>query len=177
MKELWIKAVDGDKQAEKEIYRHLLERFTVLAGLVLCKEDAEDIAQEACSVVLKEYKTLRSPFEYTAWAQKIYKNKMASYFQRKSVEKKIFSGKQVESHGYTAAVSDEDHAIMMTMITCLQKLIEAFPRYARAVNLVQLGYDTDEICRRMDISRNNLYVLLNRGRKILKECIFEGDSQ
>ncbi|PKK85094.1 MAG: hypothetical protein CVT49_00705 [candidate division Zixibacteria bacterium HGW-Zixibacteria-1] len=177
MKELWKKAALGDIEAEKKLSRHLLERFSVLAGLVICKEDARDIAQEACAVILTEYKSLKSPFEYNAWAQKILKNKIASYFQRKSVENRIFSENHRDNLENLVEASAENNEIMQILIKCLKKLVDSFPRYARVINLVQLGYNTNEICGRMDISRNNLYVLLNRGRKIMRDCVFDGGAE
>ncbi|MEW5922496.1 MAG: sigma-70 family RNA polymerase sigma factor [Candidatus Zixiibacteriota bacterium] len=176
MRDLWKKAISGDIEAEKLLSRLLFERFSTLAGLVICKEDARDIAQEACAVILTEYKSLKSPYEYNAWAHKIFKNKIASYFQRKSVEKRIFSEVPNDNYESLIETSTENFEIMQVLIDCLKKLVDSFPRYARVINLVQLGFDTDEICRRMEISRNNLYVLLNRGRKILKDCVFNGDA-
>ncbi len=177
MKEHWQKAVNGDKQAEDAIFRHLNERFRLLAGLVMCKEDAEDISNEACAAVLRGYKSLGEPYEYGAWAQKILKNKIASYFQRKSVEGRMFDN----SHTYlyeTVSSDRTDTADMIrTLISCLRKLVHANNRYARAVNLVQLGYNTEEICSKMNVTRNNLYVILNRGRAMLKNCLSQDGSE
>jgi len=66
---------------------------------------------------------------------------------------------------------------MHNLVECLRELIRGFPRYARVLNLVQQGYGTEEICERMTISRNNLYVLLSRGRKVLKDCISYEEGQ
>ena len=177
MKELWQQAVQGDKKAEDEIFRQLGERFTVIAGLTICKEDAKDLAHDACMVVLKGYKSLGNPYEYSAWAQRILKNKIADYFQRRSLEKKVFTG--LDSHEAKLANPDreQDFETLETLRRCLKKLASAFPKYARAIHLRHLGFDTDSICNKMKVSRTNLYVLLNRGRTYLKDCIFEGESK
>lgn len=171
MKEHWLRAVEGDKTAENEVFRSLNDRFRLLAGLVMCKEDAEDISNEACAAVLKEYKNLREPYEYGAWAQRILKNKIANYFQRKSVEGKIFEGSRIFINREVSGNDNETGEMIRTLISCLKKLVSANIRYARAINLVQLGYKTEEICKKMDIGRDNLYVILNRGRSMLKNCI------
>ena len=177
MKEHWQKAVGGDKEAQDEIFGHLSERFRLLAGFVMCKEDAEDIANEACAAVLKGYKSLREPFEYGAWAQRILKNKIAGYFQRKSVEGRIFENNRYFQSGTNIPDIAADSNLMRTLIACLRKLVRINSRYARAINLVQLGFSAEEICSRMNISRDNLYVILNRGRALLKNCIFKEDNQ
>ena len=177
MKELWEKAAGGDKKAEDEIFAFLRERFAVLVGLLIKGDDVEDISQEACAAVLKGYKSLKSPFEYNAWALKILRHKIADYFQKRAVEDKFLSSKYSNGlDGPDAAVYD-NHEIMHNLVECLRELIRGFPRYARVLNLVQQGYGTEEICERMTISRNNLYVLLSRGRKVLKDCISYEEGQ
>lgn len=171
-KELWQKAAHGDKEAESRIFQHLVERFTVIAGLSMCKEDAKDLAHDTCLSVLKGYKSLGNPFEYSAWAQKIFRNNIADYFQRRAVEKKLFSQGEFSEELEIAADGADQRELMLTLQECLKKLAAAYPPYARALHLRQSGYDTESICRKMKVTRNNLYVLLNRGRGFLRNCIF-----
>ena len=176
MKELWQQAVAGDKRAEDAIFKHLRERFTVIAGLSICKEDAKDLAHEACLAVLEGYKKVGSPYQYSAWAQRILKNKIADYFQNRAVERKLFTEREsfedVEGHSQRP-----DHIEVMLMLQkCLDKLAAAYPRYARALHLRQEGYETDIICHKLKVTRSNLYVLLNRGRVFLRECMSDGKS-
>ena len=99
MKKLWEQAVKGDKNAEEKIFSYLRERFTVIAGFSMCDDDAKDIAHDACMAVFKGYKTLGSPYQYNGWAQKILKNKIANYFNRKSLEKETLSKKDALNIG------------------------------------------------------------------------------
>jgi DNA-directed RNA polymerase specialized sigma24 family protein len=46
------------------------------------------------------------------------------------------------------------------------------PRYARVLNLIHLGYNTEEICRRMKLTRSNLYSIVSRARALLSDCVF-----
>ena len=177
LRELWQQAVNGDKQAEDEIFRHLSERFEVIAGLSICKEDARDIAHDACLIVLKGYKSLGNPYEYSAWAQKILKNKIADYFQRKSLQNKVFVGSDIYDRAVTNPDNGPDFETLETLRRCLKKLASAFPKYARAIHLRHIGYDTDSICEEMRLTKSNLYVLLNRGRSFLRKCILEGKTK
>ncbi len=170
--QLWEKAVGGDKDAEEKIFQHLLDRFKVLARLVVCKEDAQDVAHEACLEVIKGYKAVREPFEYNAWAQQILKHKIADYYKKKSMENNVFTTQGNTQQYERNRGSGDDPEVMRILIDCLRKLIVGYPRYARALNLVQLGYKTEEICEKMNIKRANLYVILNRGRSLLKNCMY-----
>lgn len=177
VQQLWQEAVQGDKRAENALFDHLRERFTVLAGLTICREDAKDVAQEACLAVLKGYKALGNPYEYNAWAQRILKNKIADYFQRRSLEKKAFAAGEPDDMIGLCENSAEYYDTMLTLKKCMQQLIAAYPPYARALRLKQEGFGTEEICERMGVTRNNLYVILNRGRKFLRDCIFGQENK
>jgi len=174
---MWQQAVQGDKKAEETLFKHLRERFTVLAGLSVCQEDAKEVAHDACLAVLKGYKNLGNPYEYNAWAQKVLKNKIADYFQRRSLERKAFVDGDPREIKQWSENSAQYYEIMITLKKCLRKLMVAYPPYARALNLKQSGYDTDTICKRMGVTRNNLYVLLNRGRKYLRDCLFDYENK
>ncbi len=177
MKELWEQAAKGDKKSEEEIFSYLRERFTVIAGFSMCDDDARDIAHDACMAVFKGYKTLGSPYQYNSWAQRILKNKIANYFNRKSLEKETLTKKDALEIGNLYSTSIKDHEIILTLEHCLRKLQKQNPRYALALELIQSGYTTDEVCRIMNLSKNNLYVILNRGRKLLRDCIFNGETK
>ena len=174
MKELWQQAVKGDKEAENEIFRRLRERFTVIAGLSMCKEDAGDLAHDACLTVLKGYKDLKSPFEYNAWAQKVFKSKVADYFGRKSRDRNVFVGLEDFEAMLACSKAGQDFETMETLRRCLKMLAEKYPRYAKAIHLKHYGYETERICGKMKTSKNNFYVLLTRGRAFLKDCILGG---
>jgi len=166
------KALDGDSDAEMELFQSLRVRFIYLAKKRLLKsEDAEDIAQEACLTVLEKYRTADFHGNFTPWALKILRNKIGNHLQSKSVQVDREANRWDKrlSSGNTTRPADVD--LIRAVVGCLRKLIVAFPRYARALNLAHQGYGTDEICRRLGIKSNNLYVILNRGRSFLKDCL------
>jgi DNA-directed RNA polymerase specialized sigma24 family protein len=37
------------------------------------------------------------------------------------------------------------------------------------------GYNTEEICEKMGLSRNGIYILLSRARKMLENCLKTGE--
>lgn len=176
MKELWRLAAQGDKEAENRIFRHLIERFTAIASLSICRDDSKDLAHDACLSVLKSYKDLESPYEYGAWAQKVLKNKIIDHLKKQSAEKRLFCDDEFSEEHEEHPDRTGHFEIMLILKKCLRKLAEAFPAYSRALHLKRYGYDTESICAKMKISRNNLYVLLSRGRGFLRDCIFDGKN-
>jgi DNA-directed RNA polymerase specialized sigma24 family protein len=59
---------------------------------------------------------------------------------------------------------------------CFRKICRSNNRHARVLNLHYQGFTTVEICRRLDISENNLYVLLSRARRALELCLGKDDT-
>ncbi|MCP4703685.1 MAG: hypothetical protein GY865_03665, partial [candidate division Zixibacteria bacterium] len=47
-------------------------------------------------------------------------------------------------------------------------------RHARILNLHFLGYTTEEICSRLEITKTNMYSLLSRARSMLELCLNKG---
>ncbi len=176
IKDLINKALDGDKKAESEIFARLTVRFKYFAKRYIAEEDAEDIAQEACVTIIEKYKTETFERGFESWAYGVLKKKLGNHFQRKATEKKNIVKGDIDNR---PAISTEDSnpGLKVQLIKCLKKINSINPRYARALNLVHLGYDTDEICRMLEIKPNYLYVLLNRGRNMLRSCLNSNEVQ
>lgn len=152
------------------MFRHLRARFTLIAKRRIQSADAEDIAHEACLTVLNKYRALAPDTEFEAWAYQVLRNKIGNYFRRNEVRQRLHSNRAVSE-----AVTDEtptDSHVMMTLVRCLRKLIEVNPRYARVLNLIQLGYSSEEICDRLGVTRSNLYSIVSRARTVLSNCVF-----
>lgn len=171
MENLLTRARNGDKSAETELFQFLLVRFHYLAKRKGLGDDAGDIAQDACLTVLEKYREADLEGSFEAWAYGILKRKIGNYYQHREVHRRVI----LEDEGsksvmdYPAKTSHPE--TKRRLYRCLQKLIQGFPRYARALNLIHQGYKTDEICQRMAVKPGNLYVILNRGRQILSDCL------
>ena len=169
MEHLLEKAKSGDKNAEKEIFSHLFVRFKYLAKRRIGGENCEDLAQEACITIAEKYKTEEYTVGFTAWAYGVLKMKIGNYLQAR----KRLSGKQTsfDNGSELNKASNPDPGLKRALSKCIKKIAKEYRRYARALNLTFLGYDTEEICRRLAIKPGHYYVVLNRGRAMLKECL------
>jgi RNA polymerase sigma factor (sigma-70 family) len=173
MEHLLKKAREGDRSAEQEMFQYLLDRFNFLARRRMNDEEAEDVAQEACLTVLKKYQTDAPPEGFMAWAYNVLRNKIGNYYQHQTAHRKIMTDASAAEKGTVVSTSDSDIEERLRLFACLKTFIRAYPRFARVLNLVYQGYTTSEICRRLGITANNLYVILTRSRKILSDCLEE----
>jgi RNA polymerase sigma factor (sigma-70 family) len=176
IKNLLLRALQGDKLAEKELFSYLTVRFVALAKRRLrSKDDAEDVAQEACATVLSKYKVDLSIVNFEAWAYGVLRMKIGNHLQKKNTrqEQPLLENESLDAAKKSAYQCDPELALRLS--NCVRKLVTTFPRYARVLNLIHQGYKSDEICQRLKISPNNMYVILSRGRSMLKQCLEEGD--
>jgi len=169
MNYLFIKAQNGDKVAEEKIFQYLFVRFCYLAKQRVGEGAYEDIAQEACKTVLEKYRSLNGSIEFDAWANKVLRNKIGNYYQKKALDINyiIADEKMLEF----AVASGSKPRLRMQILNCLKSIYKLNPRYHLVLKLVSEGYNTDEICEELKIKPNNLYVILNRSRSLLKDCL------
>ena len=169
--DLMILAKQGDKAAENRFFEYLHARFTLIATRRVGADHAEDIAQEACITVLQKYRSGVPEDRFEAWAYQVLRNKIGNYLQGRDVRRNVASGlERIEDVGGTSSEA-VDPALRIRLLDCLRLISRTVPRYARVLNLVHQGYSTPEICERMSVKPNHLYVILNRSRKMLSECL------
>jgi RNA polymerase sigma factor (sigma-70 family) len=147
----------------------------VIAATILgVRQDAEDVAQEACATVLKKYKKESFTVSFETWALGVLKKKVMEY-RRKLRRRAREVASDTDTAGPRQAIEPEPrHLLKIRLVDCAKKLVRKHPRYARVVNLVYQGYKTDEVCRRLRITPNNMYVTLSRGRSALAGCLETG---
>ena len=113
---------------------------------------------------------------FAAWAYKVLNNRILASRQR--------SQRQAQRHSYSPENSDPpgpgtqtaDPTLKRKLQDCLRLVARSNSRYARALNLHYQGYDTDEICRRLDTKQNTFYSCLSRARSMLEACLKKGES-
>ena len=154
----------------------LRARFVYIAKRRVQERDVEDLAHEACLTVLARYAELEAGTEFEFWAYQVLRNKIGNYLRHAEVARRTDAPLTDRSKAAVDAASDPE--VVLTLSQCLRKLMQANPRYARALNLHYHGYDTEEICRKLGVGRSNLYSMLSRARTVLGECLFgKGDKR
>ena len=172
--ELLLKARSGNTEAETEIFQYLFVRFKHIAKRRIGIEECEDISQEACRIVLEKYKNVAFEISFERWAYGVLKNVIGNYIQ-KILGKKHESTAQLEAYQKLKSENQESfHDLRRQLLICLKKIMTKGPKYARALNLIYQGYKADVISQKLNVTPNNLYVILNRARKMMKECLEKG---
>ena len=168
------RARNGDEAAEGKIFRRLFVRFRYLAARRVGDEQAaEDIAQAACVTVLQKYKAQSFSVEFGAWAYGVLRVLLRKHFAALSKDRGRIQG---EAETVPVAAEEIDPEMERRLVNCLHKVAGSNRRYARALNLTYQGYSAREIADRLDVNRNHLYVILNRARSMLWQCLQGAES-
>lgn len=177
MDRLLERARSGDKSAEKEIFEALHVRFCLVARhRIADKDEAADVAQKACIIVLEKYRNETFAVNFEAWAYGVLRMCIKTYYRETAQTGRILRDESVTGRKVEASSMAADPVVESRLLECLRKLTTYNRRYARVLNLSYQGYLAEEICQRMNLSRNALYVLLNRARSALWACINQEDA-
>lgn len=166
------KAQNGDKSAETELFEKLFVRFSTIAKQRLKEDYSEDIAQDACLTILEKYKELPPGSDFMPWAYQVLRNKIGNFLRNSKLRdsKVAYSGDIDKLAGFD--FTNSNFELKQKIITCLQKMAETNPNYLMIIDLKNQGFTTAEICQKMNINANHLYVLLHRCRTLLYQCIY-----
>jgi RNA polymerase sigma factor (sigma-70 family) len=170
---LYQEAVEGDVDAESQLFAALTDGFRIFAHHKVWNQDeAEDLVQEALAIVAAEYKKINIEASFAAWAHKVMDNRILGYIQKQRREKgRAASGDFSE---YLAASWTPNPSLRMKLLECLKKVGEANRRYARILNLHLIGFSRPEVCEKLGVTRAQSYVVMSRARAMLKECLDSG---
>lgn len=171
--ELHKLAKDGDKEAENKLFKNLSDSFLIFAQHRLWdKADIEEIVQESLMTITAKYKEIEFDTSFSAWAYKVMENKLMSFYRNnRSREDKI---QQLTERKKESSHWSPNPTLRLKLRDCLQAVSKYSTRYARIINLSYHGFETNEICDKLNIERNNVYNLLSRARRLLKNCLEKG---
>jgi len=173
--ELYIRAKGGDKAARDRLFDLLLVSFRVIVRHRMWGDrSAEDVAQDALMAVVGEYDRILIKSSFTAWAYQVLNNKIVDHFRLKRIraEKMEFLGQQRAE----AEVYGPNPMLKIRIKKCFSMINRVHKQHARILNLHFQGYSTDDICRRMKITRNACYTSLSRARAMLRECLSQKEQ-
>jgi RNA polymerase sigma-70 factor (ECF subfamily) len=174
-----------------DVYGNYLYKYAMFRVRDSCV--AEDIIQETLLAALQAYKNFAGRGSERTWLVGILKHKIIDYFRRTSRETAFdleqgqafeydeffrTSGEWVghwkeESAPVEWGANPADALQQSEFLSVFQKCLGPLPdRTARAFTLREVdGLSSDEICEALDVTVNNLWVMLHRARLHLRRCI------
>ena len=165
---LYTQVLNGDLASDDKLFYHLRERFQLfLQHRIKNRQDIEDIVQETLTAIARKYKTEKIE-NFSAWAYKILENHLLYYYRQK---KNKTAREEILDSSNDQHCTNPDYQLQINLMDCLKKLNRESPRYAEILKLFYEGFNTDEICERLDINRNTMYILLSRARNMLRTCL------
>jgi RNA polymerase sigma factor (sigma-70 family) len=171
--EILESAKRGDETAKEKIFDYLYVRFKTFATYKVGEGQSHDIAMEACTIVLQKFNDLEITQGFESWAGMVLTNVLRNYYRTSKIRNGVMVP-ELNSERRLEFSSEPDYHLKLTFYDCLDKILESHPRYARVLNLVINGYKTDEISKKLKTNPKHVYVILNRGRKLLEKCLETG---
>lgn len=153
---------------------------------------AENVVQETLLSALESLESYNGKSAERTWLTSILRHKIVDYFRRSlraapigeaecdiSAFDNLFTHPQWPDHWNEALIPSDwvtrsettlhQNEFYSTLESCLAKLPK---RVAGVFMLREMeGYDTDELCRLLDLSSNNVWTILYRARMSLRKCI------
>lgn len=167
-------AVCGGEGAEERLFQSLSESFRLFVQQrIWNRQDAEEIVQDALATIAGKYRGIDFETSFAAWAYKTLENKILHYYRTKRCRESKFS--QISNGDLQSTPVSIDPVIKRRLLDCFKKISEVNNRYARILNLRYQGYSTEEVCTRLNATRNTVYILLTRARSMLKFCLEHGE--
>lgn len=148
---------------------------------------AEDLVQETLLSAVAARDSFEGRSQVSTWLTSILKNKIIDYFRSKARRPESTSVEDINelplagigasgiwnvyvpNWGRSPEKKLEDQQFLAVVMNCISKLPE---RTASAFRLKFLeGLEAEDVCKALEISSSNFWVLLHRGRMALRECV------
>ena len=151
------------------------------------RSTAEDLVQETFLAALKDHGSFSGKSSESTWLVGILKHKIIDHFRRQAREAPMgdndlrehpdpssFDGSGHWTTGPTAWGGDpadlyREKKFLDQLTKCLSGLSS---NHANAFTLREIeGADTGEICKVLNVTETNLWVILHRARMLLRRCL------
>jgi RNA polymerase sigma-70 factor (ECF subfamily) len=171
--ELYKQVMSDEPNAEERLFSELRARFKVFLQLRIVDEQArEDLVQDTLATVAAKYRRDETKRSFAAWAYTILENKLRDFYRSQKSERS--RRQRLTESAVLPQTSNPNPALRTRLLLCLAELCRAHTRYARVLIRIYQGFSIEEICRQLNLERNNCYVLLYRARSRLRECLRRG---
>lgn len=165
--------------------------FNSALGRLRNREQAEDAVQETFLAALANLEKFAGQSSKRTWLTSILNHKVCDQFRDVSRNRALFGSLSPDDHVESTAVTHsvigfglpprdprtelESKELREALNAAIDKLS---PRQARVYRLYESGYWSGrEICQALQISERNLWIMLHRARKKLRESLSQWRSR
>ncbi len=169
-----------------DLYADYLFNFTI--SRVNDKEVAQDLVQETFLAALKSMNNFKGEASERTWLISILKRKIIDYYRKINSNKgqaevRIKYNNDFETEGdwleehvadpYDKTAEDiiQNTELGEAILNCLSKLPEKHAEVFRMKTIE--GMETEEICKELNITASNLWVIIHRARTAMASCLKE----
>lgn len=176
---------------------HWLEQYgDELFGLAVARvrdpATAEDLVQETFLAALRSSRSFAGRSTERAWLFGILHNKLSDYFRQRGrelafrgqdsplpEEASAFSDSGLGKDGWAKLLAPkhwekpDESLVKKEFWSVLRRCLSRMPEQTAQVFLLREidGISSEEICKSLDVSANNLWVMLHRARLGLRRCL------
>ncbi len=176
---------DDDFERELQRLRPTLLRFAVLQ--LRDEQSAEDVVQDTLLAALQGRERFAGRAQLKTWLISILKHKIVDRIRQRSREAPLPETSDSEAEDFDALFADDGHwreppadwgdparvleqgRFFEVLELCMQALPENLSRVFLMREVLEM--ETDEICKELQISSSNCWVVLYRARMRLRECL------
>ncbi len=169
-------ARDGDRGAFDELVRRTyVDTYTLAMRLTANEEDARDVVQESYLRAWKGIRRFRGDAQFSTWMYRITANAAATLVQKRR-RRRVESLETVDEPIDMSLESRPDAAVESAIgLEALARAVETLPPKLRSIVILKdvYGLPHDAIAEELGISVAAAKVRLHRGRKRLRDVLFE----
>jgi RNA polymerase sigma-70 factor (ECF subfamily) len=169
-----------------DLYADYLFNYTI--SRVNDREIAQDLVQDTFLAALKSMKNFKGEANERTWLISILKRKIIDYYRKINSNKgkaevRITSNNDSETDGdwleervadpfdKTAEDTMQNTELGEAIFKCLAKLPEKQAEIFRMKTIE--GLETEDICKELNITSSNLWVIIHRARTAMASCLKE----
>lgn len=166
----------GDRAAFDEIVRRTyVDTYTLAVRLTASDEDARDVVQEAYLRAWKGIRRFRGEAQFSTWMYRITANSASSFTARARRHRTLALDDVADPVETEVAAHPELATENTELLARLATALDQLPPRLRAVVLLKdvYGLSHEAIAEDLDISVTAAKVRLHRGRKRMRDLLYE----
>ena len=172
-------AREGDRGAFDEIVRRTyVDTYTLAVRLTATEEDARDVVQEAYLRAWKGIRRFRGDAQFSTWMYRITANTAASVSSKRRRQRTVHIDDVAEPVETEVALHPELATENTELMGRLAAALDELPPRLRSLVVLKdiYGLSHEDIAEELGISVTAAKVRLHRGRKRMRDLLYEEDE-